>query len=123
MTWPAEGKPKVVTIEAGPVGGSYYEGIGGGATLVQTTNGNALVTYDATWRHFLPRQYGYEGPVPQDMAELTPDHFRLLSDFFPRLLPLIGALYTAFTVQSAIDVWRGKGGMWKGRSQALAASS
>ena len=38
-------------------------------------------------------------------------------------LPLIGALYTLFTVQSAIDVWRGKGGMWKGRSQALAASS
>jgi hopene-associated glycosyltransferase HpnB len=38
-------------------------------------------------------------------------------------LPLIGALYTAFTVRSAIDVWRGRGGMWKGRSQALAASS
>ena len=38
-------------------------------------------------------------------------------------LPLIGALYTVFTVRSAIDVWRGKGGMWKGRSQALAASS
>jgi hopene-associated glycosyltransferase HpnB len=38
-------------------------------------------------------------------------------------LPLIGALYTAFTIQSALDVWRGKGGMWKGRSQALAAQS
>jgi hopene-associated glycosyltransferase HpnB len=36
------------------------------------------------------------------------------------LLPLIGAMYTAFTVQSALDVWRGKGGMWKGRAQALA---
>jgi hopene-associated glycosyltransferase HpnB len=35
-------------------------------------------------------------------------------------LPLIGALYTAFTVQSAIDVWRGRGGVWKGRAQALA---
>ncbi|MDR3511557.1 MAG: glycosyltransferase [Caulobacteraceae bacterium] len=35
-------------------------------------------------------------------------------------LPLIGALYTAFTVQSAIDVWRGRGGAWKGRAQALA---
>lgn len=33
-----------------------------------------LHRYDATWRHFLPRQYGYEGPVPQDMADLTPDH-------------------------------------------------
>ncbi|HZZ87976.1 MAG TPA: glycosyltransferase [Caulobacteraceae bacterium] len=46
-----------------------------------------------------------------------------LSPLWGLLLPLIGALYTAFTVQSAIDVWRGKGGMWKGRSQALAASS
>jgi hopene-associated glycosyltransferase HpnB len=36
-------------------------------------------------------------------------------------LPLIGTLYTLFTVQSAIQVWRGRGGMWKGRSQALAA--
>ena len=46
-----------------------------------------------------------------------------LSPLWGVALPLIGALYTAFTVQSAIDVWRGKGGMWKGRSQALAASS
>jgi hopene-associated glycosyltransferase HpnB len=36
-------------------------------------------------------------------------------------LPLIGALYTLFTLQSAVQVWRGRGGMWKGRSQALAA--
>ena len=38
-------------------------------------------------------------------------------------LPLIGALYSLFTVQSALDVWRGKGGMWKGRAQALAGQS
>jgi hopene-associated glycosyltransferase HpnB len=35
-------------------------------------------------------------------------------------LPLIGALYTVFTVQSAIDVWMGRGGFWKGRAQAQA---
>ena len=35
-------------------------------------------------------------------------------------LPAIGALYTLFTLQSAVQVWRGKGGMWKGRSQAPA---
>jgi hopene-associated glycosyltransferase HpnB len=45
------------------------------------------------------------------------------SPFWGLALPLIGALYAAFTVQSAIDVWRGRGGMWKGRSQALAAQS
>jgi hopene-associated glycosyltransferase HpnB len=37
-------------------------------------------------------------------------------------LPLIGALYTFFTLESAIDVWRGRGGMWKGRAQALMAA-
>jgi hypothetical protein len=46
-----------------------------------------------------------------------------LSPLWGLALPLIGATYTLFTVQSAIDVWLGKGGMWKGRSQALAASS
>jgi hopene-associated glycosyltransferase HpnB len=35
-------------------------------------------------------------------------------------LPAIGAIYTTFTLQSALDVWRGRGGMWKGRAQALA---
>lgn len=35
-------------------------------------------------------------------------------------LPLIGAAYMLFTFQSAIDVWRGRGGMWKGRAQAMA---
>ena len=38
-------------------------------------------------------------------------------------LPLIGALYSLFTLQSAFDVWRGKGGMWKGRAQALAGQT
>jgi hypothetical protein len=33
-----------------------------------------LHRYDATWRHFLPRQHGYEGPVPNTLAELTQDH-------------------------------------------------
>ena len=34
-------------------------------------------------------------------------------------LPLIGAIYTAFTLKSALDSWRGRGGQWKGRAQAL----
>ena len=33
-------------------------------------------------------------------------------------LPAIGAVYGGLTFQSAWDVWRGKGGMWKGRAQA-----
>jgi Protoglobin len=33
-----------------------------------------LRQYDATWRHFLPRQSGYEGPVPSRLEDVTPDH-------------------------------------------------
>ena len=33
-----------------------------------------LYTYDATWRHFLPRQSGYAGAVPHTLEEVTPDH-------------------------------------------------
>lgn len=30
--------------------------------------------YDATWRHFVPRQTGYEGVVPTSLADVLPDH-------------------------------------------------
>jgi hopene-associated glycosyltransferase HpnB len=45
-----------------------------------------------------------------------------LSPLWGLALPLIGAIYTVFTVQSAVDVWRGRGGMWKGRAQAMASA-
>jgi len=33
-----------------------------------------LQGYDATWRHFVPRQHGYTGALPTSLAELTQDH-------------------------------------------------
>lgn len=33
-----------------------------------------LFTYDATKRHFLPKQSKYDGPVPASLEELTVDH-------------------------------------------------
>ncbi|KAG0188668.1 hypothetical protein DFQ28_004523 [Apophysomyces sp. BC1034] len=33
-------------------------------------------------------------------------------------LPVVAALYTVFTLDSALQHWRGRGGMWKGRVQA-----
>jgi hypothetical protein len=33
-----------------------------------------LFRFDATKRHFLPRQLGYEGEVPQNLESLTLDH-------------------------------------------------
>lgn len=49
--------------------------------------------------------------------------FYQVSPLWGLALPLIGATYTLFTVQSALQVWRGKGGMWKGRSQAMAGEA
>ena len=37
-------------------------------------------------------------------------------------LPLIGLFYAGFTLDSALQHWSGKGGMWKGRAQANAGS-
>jgi Protoglobin len=44
--------------------------------------------YDATWRHFLPRQHGYDGPVPHSLTELTEDHelIRFRKDHLARYL-------------------------------------
>src|SRR5262245_4742108 len=33
-----------------------------------------LFSYDSTKRHFVPRQHGYEGPVPEGLETLTVDH-------------------------------------------------
>jgi hopene-associated glycosyltransferase HpnB len=38
-------------------------------------------------------------------------------------MPLIGTLYGAFTFDSALQFWRGRGGMWKGRAQAIARTA
>ncbi len=41
-----------------------------------------------------------------------------LSPVWGLALPAIGTFYTGFTLQSAVDTWRGRGGVWKGRAQA-----
>lgn len=33
-----------------------------------------LFTYTSTKRHFMPRQSGYDGPLPQDLESLSHDH-------------------------------------------------
>ena len=47
-------------------------------------------------------------------------HFYRRSPYWGPVLPLIGMFYAAFTIDSAIQHWRGRGGMWKGRAQAIA---
>ena len=48
--------------------------------------------------------------------------FYRLSPLWGLALPLIGLVYALFTFDSAIQHWRGRGGMWKGRAQALGQS-
>ena len=48
--------------------------------------------------------------------------FYRLCPLWGAALPAIGAAYTVFTVQSAVQFWRGEGGLWKGRAQAMAGS-
>jgi hypothetical protein len=38
-------------------------------------------------------------------------------------LPGIASAYLIFTLDSAWQHWRGRGGMWKGRAQAVRAQS
>lgn len=44
--------------------------------------------------------------------------FYRVSPLWGLALPAIAAAYTVFTIQSAMAVWRGQGGQWKGRAQA-----
>jgi hopene-associated glycosyltransferase HpnB len=45
-------------------------------------------------------------------------HFYRVSPLWGLALPAIATAYAVFTMQSAIAVWRGEGGQWKGRAQA-----
>ena len=48
--------------------------------------------------------------------------FYRLSPLWGLALPAIAALYLFFTLDSAWQHWRGRGGFWKGRAQAPGAS-
>jgi hopene-associated glycosyltransferase HpnB len=49
--------------------------------------------------------------------------FYRISPLWGLALPAIAAAYAVFTVQSALAVWRGRGGQWKGRAQARMGES
>jgi hopene-associated glycosyltransferase HpnB len=48
--------------------------------------------------------------------------FYRLSPLWGFALPVIGAVYAFFTLDSAFQFWRGRGGMWKGRAQAVGST-
>ena len=55
-----------------------------------------LLSFDCTARHFLPRQHGYEGPLPHSLDELSTNHeqIRFRKEHLSRyLMRLIGHAY------------------------------
>ena len=81
-----------------------------------------LLAYDATARHFLPKQHGYEGEVPESLADLAPDHPQIqfrkdhLNRYFMQLisrsydakiskyLDIVGKMHTPKAGSKEIDV-------------------
>lgn len=81
-----------------------------------------LQSYTSTWRHFLVRQHGYDGEVPENLGDLTMDHpliqFRKqhLSRYlealvtrpydgkFLQYIDMVGKIHTANAGNSEIDI-------------------
>jgi hopene-associated glycosyltransferase HpnB len=53
------------------------------------------------------------------LAYIPALRFYRRSPLWAPLLPLVAAFYLGATVHSAVAWWRGRGGMWKGRAQAV----
>lgn len=69
--------------------------------LVEATY-KKLLAYDATARHFVPRQAGYDGPTPTALKDLTGEHpqIQFRKDHLNRyFMALIGRSYDAKMVQ------------------------
>lgn len=81
-----------------------------------------LLSYDATARHFVPKQHGFDGPQPVDLQELTVDHPQIqfrkdhLNRYFMQLigrafdakmvlyLDMVGKIHTTKAGNDQIDV-------------------
>jgi hopene-associated glycosyltransferase HpnB len=57
------------------------------------------------------------------IAFLPINRFYRLPPLWAACLPILASCYMAFTVDSAAQHWRGKGGLWKGRVQARRAGA
>lgn len=65
------------------------------------------------------RLAGFAGWTAMALAFQPMLRFYRLSPLWGLALPAIAAAYVAFTMDSAVQHWRGQGGMWKGRAQAI----
>jgi hopene-associated glycosyltransferase HpnB len=66
-----------------------------------------------------PQWAGAAGWLAMALAFQPMLRFYRLSPLWGLAFPAIAAVYVAFTIDSAIQHWRGQGGLWKGRVQAI----
>jgi hypothetical protein len=107
---------------------SAFAQLGYSAWLLAGTLVGLFVTYLAPpllalAGHGVPRWTGLAAWLAMAAAFQPMLRFYRRSPLWGFALPLIAALYAGFTIFSAIQVWRGRGGMWKGRIQALARAT
>ncbi len=82
-----------------------------------------LPTLLALFGHGLAQAAGLAAWLLMAIAFQPMLRFYRVSPLWGLALPAIAAAYTVFTVQSAVAVWRGQGGQWKGRAQARMGES
>jgi hopene-associated glycosyltransferase HpnB len=74
-----------------------------------------LVVFGTVWARVL----GLAAWVAMSAAFLPSVRFYRLNPLWAAALPAIAAFYLAATIGSAVNYWRGRGGQWKGRAQAI----
>jgi hopene-associated glycosyltransferase HpnB len=102
---------------------SAYAQLGYSPAILAATVAGMVVVYLAApalalFGHGVARALGLAAWIAMAAAFQPMLRFYRRHPAWGAALPAIGALYTLFTLQSALDSWRGRGGMWKGRAQA-----
>ena len=96
--------------------------LGSAIPLIVEKTYEKLLAYDATARHFVPRQSGYDGPTPPDLSSLHANHPQIrfrrehLARYFQQILgrsfdarmilylDMVGKIHTPRAGNAEIDV-------------------
>ncbi len=107
---------------------SAYDQLGYSPLLLAGTVIGMTLTYLmplvlALFGHGVVRAVGLATWGLMSLAFLPINRFYALSPLRAVSLPIIASFYMLFTLDSAVQTWRGKGGLWKGRVQARQAEA
>jgi hopene-associated glycosyltransferase HpnB len=103
---------------------SAYAQLGYSPLLLLGTLAGLLLVYAAPpvlaiFATGLPERFGVFAWLAMALTFAPILRYYRVNSLLAFLLPLIAMVYAGFTLDSAIQHWRGRGGMWKGRAQAL----